>query len=63
MEYYGKPFIKDGVEWVHTLPWWQRPLYRVTVGIQWTLWKIGLPWHNIFFDECTPDFNCCVKKR
>lgn len=36
-------------------------IYRLTVWLQWFLWKIGIPWHNTFSDECTPDFNCCVQ--
>jgi hypothetical protein len=36
--------------------------YRFTVLIQSALWRIGIPWHNRFSDECTPDFNCCNKK-
>ena len=63
MKYYGKPFTKDGVKYVHTLPWWQRHFYKMTVGVQWILWKIGIPWHNWIFDECTPDFNCCIGKK
>jgi hypothetical protein len=40
---------------------WKR-FYRFTVWVQTILWRIGIPWHNVFADECTPDFNCCVKK-
>lgn len=35
--------------------------YRLTVWFQWILWKCGVPWHNRFSDECTPDFNCHPK--
>lgn len=35
--------------------------YRLTVLFQRALWLIGIPWHNRFSDECTPDFNCCNK--
>lgn len=37
-------------------------IYLITLWLQTALWKIGIPWHNRFSDECTPDFNCCVKK-
>lgn len=40
---------------------WKR-FYRLTVWIQVALWKVGIPLHNPFSDECTPDFNCCLKK-
>jgi hypothetical protein len=60
MKTYGKPFKgRDGVMYVHTMPAWKRPVYRLTVWIQWALWKCGLPVHNYLYDECTPDFNCC----
>lgn len=36
-------------------------IYRLTVWLQWLLWRCGIPWHNRFSDECTPDFNCCRK--
>ena len=59
---YGKPFLaRDGIEYVHTLPAWQRPLYRFTVWAQWLLWKLNVPWHNCVFDECTPTGNCCPR--
>lgn len=35
--------------------------YRLTVWIQTILWKLGIPWHNSFSGECTPDFNCCTR--
>jgi hypothetical protein len=59
---YGKPFRKDGIEYVRTVPQWKRPLYRLTVLVQGTLWMLGVPWHNPLSNECTPDFNCCVGK-
>lgn len=37
--------------------------YKLTVRLQTALWKAGIPWHNTFSDECTPDFNCCVKTK
>jgi hypothetical protein len=57
---YGKPFIRDGVEYVRTKPLWFIPIYRLTGFIQLLLWKRGIPWHNRIADECTPDFNCCM---
>lgn len=57
---YGKPFFgKDGILYRHTLPWWQRPLYRVVKAVQWTLWKLGVNWHDPVFDECAPTGGCC----
>lgn len=38
-------------------PW----IYRCTHLFKIALWKIGIPWHNTYSDECTPDFNCCVE--
>lgn len=35
--------------------------YRFTVWIQTALWRVGIPVHNCFSDECTPDFTCCKK--
>jgi len=40
----------------------KRIFYKITVGFQWMLWKMGVSWHNSFFDECTPDFSCCINK-
>lgn len=60
---YGKPFMKDGVEYVHGLPWWKRPLYRFTNVVQWIFWKLGYSWHNSLANECTPDFSCCRGKQ
>lgn len=40
---------------------WYPRIYRLTVLFQTILWKCGIPWHNTFSDECTPDFNCCSK--
>lgn len=56
---YGEPFSQDGSMYYHTLPLWQRPIYQLTVWAQWLLWKIGIPWHNAVFDECTPTGDCC----
>jgi hypothetical protein len=36
-------------------------VYLATFIWQTLLWYIGIPWHNTFSDECTPDFNCCTK--
>lgn len=58
----GKVHTTNGIEWQHTLPMWQRPLYRATVWIQYVLWRCGIPWHNWLADECTPNFNCCWDK-
>ena len=33
--------------------------YRLTHWLQYTLWFIGIAWHNIYSNECTKDFNCC----
>ena len=35
---------------------------RASVAIQWTLWEMGISWHNTIRDECTPDFSCCIHK-
>lgn len=37
-------------------------LDRLSLYAQWLLWKVGIAWHNPYRDECTPDFNCCMKK-
>lgn len=58
---YGMAFI-NGVEYEYLLPVWQRPMYKLTVMFQYMLWRIGIPWHNWFADECTPNFNCCIHK-
>lgn len=39
-----------------------KKFYKLTVVFQILLWYIGIPWHNTFSDECTPDFNCCDGK-
>lgn len=36
-----------------------KKFYTFTYFLQKFLWKIGIPWHNSFSDECTPNFNCC----
>ena len=59
---YGKPFYVDGIEYIYTLPGWQRPLYKITNWFQYALWKMGIQWHNVLSDECTPDFGCCKHK-
>lgn len=59
--YYGT-YWKGGIEYVYLYPRWQIPAYKLTVAIQWMLWKVGFAWHNVFSDECTPDFNCCLTK-
>lgn len=38
-------------------------IYKLTWLFQTALWKIGIPWHNRYSDECTPDFNCCYPKK
>lgn len=40
-----------------------RCLYKLTVWFQAVLWRLGIPWHNSFSDECTPNFNCCVRPK
>lgn len=57
-KHYGKVF-RDGIWWYHRYPWWQRPIYGVVSRAQWLLWRVGVPWHNRWFDECTPDGDCC----
>lgn len=46
--------------YVRTISLWKVPFYKTIKGIQWLLWKSGKSWHDKFFNECTPDFNCCV---
>lgn len=58
---YGEPFQADGIMWYHILPAWQRPLFRVVKAVQWVLWKLGVPWHDCVFDECTPTGDCCPR--
>ena len=36
--------------------------YWITWKIQDFLWFFGIAWHNIYFNECTKDFNCCCEK-
>jgi hypothetical protein len=48
--------------YIHRFPFYQRPFYKLTVFIQWLLWELNINWHNSFFDECTPDFSCCIHK-
>lgn len=40
----------------------RKTFYKITCFIQWCLWKNNIHWHNKFFDECTPDFSCCINK-
>lgn len=40
-------------------PLFIRYIYRVTVKFQKLLHLMGFAWHNLLFNECTPDFNCC----
>lgn len=42
---------------------WYPAIYRLTCWAQTILWKLGVAWHNSFSNECTPDFNCCAKKK
>ena len=37
-----------------------RIIYRITVNIQLILWVLGISIHNMYGDECCPDFSCCV---
>jgi len=60
MKTYGKPLMKDGVLYYHIRPWWQRWLYKITKVAQRFLWRIGVNCHDLIFDECVPDFKCCV---
>jgi len=39
--------------------WWQ---LDTSSRVQYVLWKVGIPIHNPFRDECTPDFACCINK-
>ena len=55
-------YQKDGIEWIRLYPRWQIPAYKTTVILQGVLWKAGFPWHNVFANECTPDFDCCLTK-
>lgn len=34
---------------------------KITLCWQKLLWCLGIAWHNLYRDECTPDFNCCQK--
>lgn len=36
-------------------------LYRFIKKFQKILWLLGIAWHDKIYNECTPDFNCCVK--
>lgn len=57
---YGKPFVKGGITYVHTEPFWKRwTVSPVSCGLQWLSWRLGFPWHNPARDECTPGGNCC----
>lgn len=47
----GNPYVRN------------RFFYHISVWRQLFFWKIGLPYHNRYADECTPDFNCCIKKK
>lgn len=40
----------------------KRLFLRLTHHLQTLLWKCGIPWHNPFTNECTPDFDCCMGK-
>ena len=55
-------YIKNGIEYVRLIPRYQIPFYKLTCFVQWSLWKCGINWHNIFFDECTLNGNCCIHK-
>jgi hypothetical protein len=35
--------------------------YKLTVFIQSILWLFGISVHNRIFNECVPDFSCCMK--
>jgi hypothetical protein len=48
--------------YVHRFSFYLRPIYKLTVFIQWVLWKNNIHWHNSIFNECTPDFSCCINK-
>ena len=54
--------MKNKKNYAHRFVWWKRPIYKITVFVQWILWKNGINWHNSIFDECTPDFSCCIHK-
>ena len=36
---------------------------NISCYVQKAFWYVGLGIHNPLTDECTPDFNCCVKFR
>lgn len=64
MKAYGKPFIRKGIEYVHTMPWGKRLFFKIASGIQWLLWRAGIHWHmKSFGGQCTPDFSCCKGKE
>ena len=59
--YFKKKYTdEEGVEWLWTHHWSIRPFMRVTVLVQYLLWKVGINWHNTVRNECTPNFNCCT---
>lgn len=61
MKTYGT-IEKDGIIYYHLLPWALRGLYKLSGNIQKLLWCFGISLHNHLFDECTPDFSCCLGK-
>lgn len=61
---HGKPFIRKGLKYVHTLIWYKRLPFKFFSGLQWCLWRIGIDWHmKMFGGQCTPDFSCCKKTK
>lgn len=52
----------EKVTFIHRFNLSRRIFYKITVFIQWVLWKNNIHWHNKFFDECTPNFSCCINK-
>lgn len=35
-------------------------LYKMSFEFQEALAKEGIAWHNVFSNECTADFSCCM---
>lgn len=57
-------FKTDRPLWVHLLPWYKRPFFKIASLIQLALWFCGIDWHiKSFGGQCTPNGSCCTKKR
>jgi len=59
---YGRVLI-NGELHMQLYPNWAVRIVRLSVLIQKALWVVGVAFHNPVTDECTPDFNCCLKHK